>query len=580
LRWMREPIHAAPRRPARSAWLAWSVAAVAVGIVLWIALTRPAPARPVVTRATISLGGAPPLALGRYTTAVGFFSPLLALSHDGSRLLYVGVVDGGTQLFMRRLDSFEVKPVDGTRGAYHGFFSPDDRWIGFFTNGKVMKVPAGGGTPVTLSSTVAAVRGVWTNSGILVISEHQGQVVREVPENGGPGKIIEIPLSGGPVRFSGLLPDGTLMLASRHRLSGDFSGCVLFDRKTQRFIPLLDGGYDVRAVGDSRLVFVRGGDLLTIAFDAKSRKVIGEAVLLQSGVATDSFFRQAQFAVSEDGTVAFIPGVDRAVGQFAFVDTNGRTDFLPFPKRAYVVFSISPDGQKIATDVADVDDFISILDIRNGVEKRMPLPADSRFPVWMGDSKTLVYATLAAIEASDMAGNRRVVVDAGFAIPSVSADGRTLVAQRRRTSENPATIISLGSKPEFHTINHGHCLCDVSPDGKWVAYLSDRSGRDEVWVSRVDDLQESEQVSTGGGVEPRFCAACPDLFYRDGTRWYAVRRGPDGDWQPPVQRFDTEFVDTIGRSYDVTPDGNRLLISKAVPDITDRIGVLQHAFDR
>jgi Tol biopolymer transport system component len=207
--------------------------------------------------------------------------------------------------------------------------------------------------------------------------------------------------------------------------------------------------------------------------------------------------------------------------------------------------------------------------------------------MWMRDGKSVSYSvpneqwSLAEI---DLNGERRRILysenGSQFFVPAISHDGRTVAARRFRppNTNDDLVLIQLGSPNSIRVIEQqSGGPCDVSPDGAQIAYISNRTGTSEVWVTPTPNLQHAVQVSFGGGAEPRFCFACPDLFYRKGNRWYAVRKGVGGEWEPPRLVFETEFIDTLGRSYDISPDGTRLLVSKReTPDVVDRIGLVQN----
>lgn len=561
LQWIAEA--AEPARPSR-----WKVAGRLVALVLFslavvmttllvsrrFASTVPGgvPASRV-TRTTIDLRGAPPLAIGNFTPLVGYFGTAVALSPDGSELAYVGWSDDDTQIFRRALDREGVEPVPGTRGAREAFFSPDSQWLGVITSDKLLKIPHDGGPAVVLGNVRSATRGVWTRMNSIYIGDVEGAIIVHLTPQG--EKLEEIDLSdvgaGQRIRLSDVLPDGTaaiVNISTAATMSGDFSGTGLLDLKTHKVTPLIDRSYDARYIDPGVLTFMRSGDLLAIPFNRVGHAVRGEPVLVASGVATNSFFRRSQYAICGDGSLAYVPGSDHSRGRIAIVDRRGRETFLKVPEELYVRLDLSPDNRFLATHVSDVKDYVSVFDLLRQEGRRLNTQESTGDPMWRSDGNGL-YALMASPEGGlsllelDAGGGRppRTVaaINAKFCyLIGVSADNRKFVI-----SDAAGTPIFLeptadaGSGRVEHWPNKGLFTADLSPDGRWIAYGGAERGRGgyQIYVSSVKNRDEVYQISTAGGLEPVWCRACPELFYRNGDRWYSSHISTAGkfEWDPP-----------------------------------------------
>ncbi len=567
---------------------AWRVVvAAAAGVVLgavgalWIGPPRSAaipagPATGVATRTVIELPASAPLALGSRVPALGFDNTVLALSPDGTRLAYVGQPGAGTLLYLRAMDSLEVKPVPGTEGATLPFFSPDGRWLGFLTDDKVKKVSLDGGQPITLCDATAPVRASWARDDTILFE--------------GGGRLSRVPASGGVPRevvtssetwrkFDQALPGGEWALFTdwSHGIGGDYADVVLVSLATRETKRLVSAGYDARYVAPGYLLFGRSGNLLAVPFDLGKKEVSGEPVLVASGVSMESFFGNVQAAVSDNGLLVHVPGSDRALGRLAWVDRRGATEFLQVPPGLYGVVDLAPNGERVAVHVADVKDYVWIYDIKRQDGRRLTGAENSGWPVWSPDSNRIALTSSRASEPrkiliQDVQG--RGTPDELFsaqashlAASSWSLDGLELVMDLWSTAGARGFLSrSIGGKAQAVPAGAAQfvqMLPVFSPDGRFVAYTSDESSRWEIWVRSHPDEKIVRQISVDGGVEPVWCP-CGELFYRKGNRWFAVpiSTSPELRWGTPRLAFETDFIDTVGRSYDVSADGKRLLVVK------------------
>jgi serine/threonine-protein kinase len=348
---------------------------------------------------------------------------------------------------------------------------------------------------------------------------------------------------------------------------------------------LVRGGYDARFVPPASLLFGRAGTLYTVALDPQRGEVRGDPHPLVPGVSMESFFVQVHAASSTNAVLAYVPGSERARGRLAWVDEGGRTELVPSPPMTFGVVSISPDGRRIAAHVADVTDYIWVYDVERREGRRLPAGERRGWPLWSRDGRSIAFRAWQDGSNSSKVVSQRLdggtvqeLVAAGGAVPypySWSPDGSVLAINL--ISERGISYVKTGSAPQpAHKGEYSGLMPTFSPDGRWVAYGSVETGQTEIFVRSYPDGQIVRQVSTSGGLEPVWCQS-GELFYRNGNRWFSVRirTAPDLQWDAPRLRFETDFIDTPGRSYDVSGDGKRLLVVKrAESDTRNRVDLM------
>jgi Tol biopolymer transport system component len=535
-------------------------------------------------RASIELPSTALLALGTHIPLVGFDSNVVALSSDSRYLAYVGQSASGTMVYLRELAGSDVTPLAGTTGAIHAFFSPDGRWLGFLTNDKVKKIALNGGAPITIADAREPVRARWTRDDTIYFSEYYGMRLSRVAAGGGTPTPIG-PSDDAARSFSDVLPDGkwALRTDSVRSISADYANVSLVSLTGGASKVLLRAGYDARFVPPASLLFGRAGTLYAVAFDPQRGEVTGDPQPLVSGVSMESFFGQVHAASTTPDVLAYVPGGERARGRLAWVDEKGAAEFVPSPPMTFGVMNVSPDGRRIAAHVADVTDYIWIYDLDRREGRRMPGTERRGWPLWTRDGQSISFRAWQELSTSSSVVSQRLgggsngeeLVSAGgvAAYPySWSPDGKVLALSM--LSDRSIGYVKAGSAPQpAGKGEHTGLMPTFSPDGRWVAYGSVETGQTEIFIRSYPDGKTVRQISADGGLEPVWCQS-GELFYRSGNRWFSVRirTAPELQWDPPRLRFETDFIDTPGRSYDVSPDGKRLLVVKrAEPDVRNRI---------
>ncbi len=514
-----------------------------------------------------------------------------ALSPDGRSLVFVASGDGPSRLWLRSLDQTEARPLAGTEGAAHPFWSPDGRSIGFSTTTALSRLDTAGGTPQVLA-TVAGnpTGGSWNADGtILYTPAVAGPLWRIAAAGGEPTAVTRLERPGQTShRHPQFLPDGRLFLFSVVG-TPDTAGIYLGS---------LDGGAPTRlTTADSagafqppdRVLFVQAGTLVSRRLDLVGRALTGEPVTLADEVGADAFSRGG-FAVSGTGLVAFRVG-GNAARQLMWVDRTGKAvGVAGEPDASDPAYpELSPDGRRVAMRrmvQGNIDIWLRD-QLRGGMTRLTFDAAGESVPVWSPDgtriafnsNRTGVYNLYA--KASNGSGAEAQLVDSrnNLVTNDWSRDGRWLLyAERHPTTGRDLWAFDMTSPDRAPRVVANtpaeEVLAAFSPDGRWVAYQTNESGRFEVVVQPFPDAVGRWQVSTAGGVAPRWRADGRELYFLapDATMMAVpvTAAGTSLEAGTPVPLFRTRIVDggTVTNNrpqYAVARDG-RFLINQPVAD--------------
>jgi eukaryotic-like serine/threonine-protein kinase len=509
------------------------------------------------------------------------------ISPDGRRLAFVATTAGRSQIWIRSIDVTSARPLPGTENADYPFWSPDSRSIAFFAAGKLRKVDASGGPALTLCDAPAARGGAWSRDGVIVFAPTVPSALYRVSSSGGTAApLTELDLANGEIshRDPMFLPDARHFLFFVQGTEGK-QGIYLgsLDSKDR---PLLLAGTSSGAYAPpGYLLFVREGTLMAQRFDTENFRLTGEA----SPVADTVGFYNAStgtFSVSENGVLAHSLGNTADQRQLAWFDRSGK--LIERIGSAAPIFDValSTDRKRAAVQWGNNDMWVVDL-VRGGIASRLTFdPTVEDWPVWSPDGQVLFNSTMGGAgdlysKASSGAGEEVLVLKSAAPKRPTdwSHDGRFIVYD----SDDPKTRADIWVLPLFgekkpepilrtpFSEQHGR----LSPDGKWIAYISDESGRPEVYVQSFPPSGGKWQVSTNGGFTPRWRGDGRELYYLTLERTImAVDVNPT---EPAfeVQQAKPLFVAPVdvvsaaaGNRFDVTADGQRFLINAPVENTT------------
>ena len=564
--------HVLPGRIARATrLLPWLIAAGLAVAVIWLH-ARPPTEAGAVRHLFLLLPESTPLALASWAPA-GEGRPSIALSPDGRTLVYTGVREGQPSLFERRLDSTDDSAIPGTAGAFNPFFSPDGRWVGFFADNALKKVQLRGQQTMTLCPAPNPYGAVWHPDGTIYFASSFGRSIMRVSENGGaPQVVVQSAFQG--YNWPELLPTGTHLLATR--VSG---GVVSLSIKSGEETVLVSDGSHARYVPTGHLVYMKDGVLLAARFDPARLAMAGGPVPVLAGIRTESR-GGAQLTVAADGTLVYLQGTSAAAGTLVRVDRRTRlAQPLAFPVATYGTFQVAPDGHRLVIEVLGPTHDLWLFNLERAVRTKLTFESNNSYPVWGHDGRTVYFASdrdgtvnLFRTRADAPERADRLLSSSNPDRPYwASRDGKWLLFVEGTSGDTQIMALPLLGPESGRAMHLGiqGSLVSMSPDGRWVAYTSEKSGRSEVYLRGFPDAVGQATVSTAGGEEPLWSSRGDELFYRNGQEWMvvAMRNGsPLPAIGEPQVLFQGEYLNVPGRSYDVMPDGQSFILIRRTPD--------------
>jgi serine/threonine-protein kinase len=518
------------------------------------------------------------------------------ISPDGRRIAYAVGTGADRGLYVRAIDQLEGTSLSGTAEAYNPFFSPDGRWIGFVTPTQLKKVSATGGAPLTLCNVNLGRGATWGPDDTIVFAANPTSGLSRVSAAGGePEPLTELDEAKGEIthRWPQFLPGGDAILFTSHTSASSFDNANIEVVKlsTGERKVIYQGGTYARYVASGHIVFVREGTLFAAPFDLGSLEMSGSPAPIIEGVTSNTESDGgAQFDVSDNGTLIYLSGV---VGgpkyQLVWVDRHGVTRPMFDDRQEFDTPRFSPDGSQLAVDIgAGPRSDVWVYDLNRGVSTRLTFGEGVDVgPFWSPDGERVGFASdrgggrlnLYWTRADGSGDAERLTEGPNFQTGnSFTPDGRFLVfhEQKPELSYDLMVLPFDGDrKPEdFLSTPFAEAEPELSPNGRWVAYMSNESGNLEVYVRPFPQRPGKWQISTGGGIYPRWARNGKELYYRTERGLMVVSVETDGNTfraDKPQNLFEGNFV-YIGSSgdYDVHPDGRFVMLqSEELEDITE-----------
>jgi serine/threonine-protein kinase len=585
LQWIAEEATAAATpatapSPRRSRQLvAAFIAGCAVGALLLWALTRPgSPHAHSPTRLSLNLALPGAASLGSF----------VAISPDGRQLVFSVEVGGQRQLYLRPLDQLQPTPVPGTDGANFPFFSPDSRWLGFFANGQLKKIQLGAKEPVTLCPAPTGRGASWGSDDTILFTGRPGGGLSRIAAIGGVAQAVTTPGRGElSHQWPEFLPDAkhAVFTIVSETVRTEDNVLALLSLDSGQWRPLLKGSSLARYMADQLLVY-RGpnGNVMATRFDRKRLEPTGAAIpVLEDAQATG--LSVGDFSVSRSGTMAYLAGPRGTLRRkLIWVDRAGRETALDQAERAYMSVSLSSDGHRIAAQVVNEDENRSdiwLADQSGGRWTRLTHEENNYSPIWSPDGKRVVFGSnkcglmcLYALPADGTGGLEQLTDghDVRFVRPTGFSPDGSMIALMGVSGATAApnvapniAILPRGGKPlpwlgsPFYTARG-----NFSPDGRWLAYESEESGRVEVYVRPYPGPGGALQVSTNGGSRPHWTLN-GEVIWRQGHKLMAatVKTSGAASAGSPRELFEIPLADAT-EGWDVSPDGQRFLVIKPV----------------
>jgi serine/threonine protein kinase/Tol biopolymer transport system component len=584
--------------PATRVWsdrLAWPAAAVAfaliaIGLAAVLVLRPPKPLQPVqAVRLSADIGAD----AGLYTA----YGPSAILSPDGTRLALVASgADHKQRLYIRSLDQLQATTLSGTENARNPFFSPDGQWIGFFADGKLKKTSVQGGAAVTLCDAPNDRGGSWGGDGTIVFTpDNLGSLSKVSSAGGAPQPLISLDKQAGEIsqRWPQVLPGGTAVLFTSNKNGNDFEDAeiVVYSMSSGQRKTVQSSGYYARYLPSGHVVYMHESTLFAVPFDLKQVAVTGQPAPILDGMVTNPSRGAAQISFSETGDLVYVAG--RSGGRnvsIYWMDHVGKFTSLRGTPGDYYNPAFSPDGNRLALEISDSRRRdIWVYEGGHDTLTRLTFAGETNTnPVWTPDGQRIAYSSKENGGAyglwwirADGAGDAQRL--ANWKSPQFPAswqpDGKVLAfSQLMPDASLDIMTLSIegneksGWKPgeprPFLSTPFTEGTPAFSPDGRWLAYRSDESGNNEVYVRPFPGPGGKWQISTGGGLFPKWSHNGKELFYRATTDGkimevtYTVFADSFHADKPqiwsPGQFNDLGAIST----FDLHPDGKRFAVLK------------------
>jgi serine/threonine-protein kinase len=558
-------------------WVAAAVLAVVAAVAGWDWWHSPPPAEKPLIRLDVDLG--PDISL----PPPGLRGNAVVISRDGTRIAYVA-----GRLYTRRLDQEKPTELPGTQGAASPFFSPDGQWIGFTARNTVNKISVEGGAAVSLSDVPVSIPAAWWSEDGYIYTSRDGTGILRVPAAGGaPTKVTE--LNAGKElahAYPQPLPGGKALLFTAYTIppNPDRATLEVFTLADRRRKVLVPGGIYGRYLLSGHLIYGSKGTLFAVPFDLDKLELRGTPIPVLNDVANDyPASGKPQVEVSRNGTLVYRRGAGLSgLRTMQWVDAAGRVQVLrekpePYAARPF----LSPDGKRVAYVILDggIANFWAH-DWQSDRSTKLTFSGDaSGSVVWSPDGKYVIAGTVAGMFWMPSDGSsqpQQLTQSKIIQVPwSFAPDGKRLAYFEIDISSQTRQIWTLpleheggqwkAGKPEqFLKTNSVDQFPNFSPDGRWLAYVSNESSTNEVSV-RPFPLTASGQggkwpISTGGGTNPVWSRAGHELLYQSGDKVMAVSYSTRGDtFVADKPRVWTEKLGGA-QGFDISPDGKRLAV--------------------
>jgi serine/threonine protein kinase/Tol biopolymer transport system component len=524
-------------------------------------------------------------------------SSTLEISPDGKYIAYLGADQTVMQVVVRRLDQFSFDPLPGTAGAIDLCISPDGEWIAYATSNELKTISIRGGAAQTICATPGLTRGIsWAVDGNLYYGIINDAIFRVSAKGGTPEAITTLDSTQGEIsdRYPHLLPDGkTILYTIKPNNITSFSDALIaaqtIGSKDKKI--LIHGGTYERYVEPGCLVYLRGDQVYAVPFDAGKAEVTGSPVPVFDGGWMIEGSGQAAISISNAGTLVFAPaGIeDYNNTSIRTMDMEGNLHPLVDTMRAYGGVALSPDGEKVAADAGAANDDIWVYQLKKGILTRLTFGGGNNdWPIWSPDGAYVVYASekgknlnLFRKRWDGSSPEERLTTNhVSQSATSFSPDGKFLTF----TQGTDIWVLPMdGARTPFPFVESSAHKdnAKISPDGKWMAYTSDESGKNEVYVVPFPKREGKWQISSGGGSLPQWSPDGKELYFVGGSSIMTVGVTTGASFNYSAQREVCSGLANATGFFGLTPDGKRFVVGVSTTGqyTLNHISVVTNWFD-
>jgi eukaryotic-like serine/threonine-protein kinase len=571
----------------RHVWIGAVAGALVLGAVAGFLLHRPAPATQSI-RAVLN----PPA--GAHFRLISDLAGPPVLSPDGTNVAFTATgSDGRSALWVRPMNGGEARALPDTIDAIFPFWSPDSRSLGFFANGKLKTIELSATTAQVLCDAQLGRGGAWSSSGVIVFSPSPIAALQQVGASGGsPAPLTQLDVSMySSHRWPAMLPDGKhfLYFAISHDPSKQANNGIYYaslDGRENRFL-LHSQSNGFYAAGF--LLFSRGDQLMALPFDPDKGELRGEPHSVSAGVLIDVSTWHTSASATDSGLLTFASGTSGGV-ELVWIDRSGKEVGVAADNLQNLNFAVlSPQGDRIALTLDSGVNDIWSLDVARGVRTRLTFgPTGNTFPVWSPDGNWVAYDSMRASgggiyrKRSDGSGAEELLLPqtgTDYAPTDWSRDGKTIFYSPNvftQKAEGTWAVSVDGDRKPRQVLAHG-ANATLSPNGRWIAYSSTESGRDEVYVEAYGGGQGKWQVSPNGGQVAHWSADGKELYYFDLNQ--SVLAVPVKDTGGALQ-FGTpqtivsQWTILTIPFYNAVPDGKRFLLERVSQQVNQPVTLI------
>ncbi len=509
----------------------------------------------------------------------------VAISPDGTRVAICASNSDGPRLYLRELNGAAPVLVNGTENGANPVFSPDGKSLAFFASGKLKKVSLDGGAPTNLADGIPDVAGAsWGTDHNIYYAAGLTSAIFQVSENGGtPQAVTKLQTDKGELGHISplLLPNEKTLLYSAFGGGNIDDGSIVAQRlgSNDKKV-IISKGFDPHFLAPNHLLYMREGSLMSITFDPAKAEVSGSPIPVVQDVLARVGVGSAQYDVSRDGTLVYVNGGKQATeNSLVVAEHDVKPQTLAVKPNLYESPRFSPDGKLLALTVRLPDADIWIYDMDRGTLRRMTFaPGVDELPIWSPDGKRIAFASNGRQQAFQIdingSGQEEPLFknETHFHLQSWSPDGK-LIAYERIGKSGQYEIWMLpmdGDRKPYSYLASQFRLNEpaFSPDGHWLAYSSNETGRGEVYVQRFPGSGEKVQVSSDGGSNPVWAHDGKRLVYENsGTLWAAeIAEAPFRVGKTRVLYQGDIWNDAAGPNYALAPNGHRIVVVENVND--------------
>jgi serine/threonine-protein kinase len=565
-------------RAQRLPWLVAGLALLVAAAAGVAALQRPSPVDLPVVRSVIRLPDG------------AFLSDhFVALSRDGSRLVVRATDQGTRRLMVRRLDAMEFAPIVGSEEAGFPFLSADGRWVAFRTRGEEKKTLLDGGSAITIGQ--GSWNGTWTEDGTLYFPQSYNSGLFRMSAEGGAVETLSTPDSTRQELghwHPQLLPGGRHLMFTAFTTPIEKARIEVLDLETRERTVLVEGAVHGQYLPTGHLLFVRGTTVFAVPMSPSSLRTTGTPVPVLENVAHEDTDGHSGLAVSDNGTLVYVQATHfEAPSQLMWHDRAGRTTPVAGAPANAQQPSLSPDGSRVAYTINEGGWDVWVLDLARGSRTRLTTGGGADFaPIWTRDGGSVVFTSERPVfdiyqRVADASSPAQIVsrspndkfpsdaIPGGDELALVQSLQTGSAIHRRGQDSTASPVLVLSGVANFQQPR-------FSPDGRWMAYVSDESGRFEVYVVPYPDVAARRlQVSTDGGLDPAWTKLGTEIVFRGGPSIMAVSFDPvRGQLGTPLALFQHNRVSSIAgdvlHSFAVTPDGERFIMAVRPPGTDPR----------